>query len=381
MPRATGLACLAICLTFSHASPAHPLTPKAELGRQIFFDTRLSEPAGQACGSCHAPNRHFTDPDKRTPTSAGVLPSRFGNRNTPSAMYADHSPPRSYDPKLGMYFGGQFWDGRAATLEEQAKAPFLNPLEMANPDAATVIAKVRAASYAPLFKQVFGPTALDNTKQAFGMLADALAEFERGAKLNRFSSKYDAYLAGTATLTPQEENGLALFEAPEKGGCASCHASQPSGDGTPPLFTDFSYHNLGVPKNPANPFYALPPELNPDGADSVDLGLGGAVGKPEQYGKFKTPSLRNVARTGPYTHNGYFHSLRGLVAFYNSRDVKPACSTPQIKESAALRKGCWPAPEVAANLNIDQLGNLGLSDSEIDAIVAFLLTLTDGYKP
>jgi cytochrome c peroxidase len=154
-----------------------------------------------------------------------------------------------------------------------------------------------------------------------------------------------------------------LFEDEDKGNCAACHPSQPSDDGTPPLFTDFTYDNLGVPKNPENPFYYLPKFLNPSGVDFVDLGLGGTLNKPSENGKFKVPSLRNIAKTSPYIHNGLFKNLRQVVAFYNTRDVGP-----------------WPQPEVRMNVNHDELGNLGLSEQEIDDIVAFMHTLTDGYN-
>lgn len=380
-PPSLPVLCLALGAALSPAAGAHPLPPKAELGRQLFFDANLSEPAGQACADCHDPLRGFSDKDRGSPTSAGAVPGRAGPRNALTAMYADYSPAFHFDARAGLYYGGLFWDGRAASLEAQAKGPFLNPLEMANPDIATLIGKVRTATYAPLFARVFGPDALDDPATAYDHLAAAIAEFERGPKLNRFSSKYDAYLAGRVKLTRQEAKGLALFEAPEKGGCASCHLSRSGPDGAPPLFTDFSYQNIGVPKNPSNPFYALPPEFNPEGTAFVDLGLGGVLGQPTEYGKFKVPTLRNLRLTGPYMHNGYFRTLRGVVDFYNSRDRKPACPKPMLGESAALRRGCWPVPETSANLNTAQVGNLGLRDTEIDAILAFLLTLTDGYQP
>jgi cytochrome c peroxidase len=196
------------------------------------------------------------------------------------------------------------------------------------------------------------------------MVAEAIAAYEKSRELNPFNSKYDFYLVGKVMLNEQERRGLELFEDEEKGNCAACHPSQPGADRTPPLFTDFTYDNLGVPKNPENPFYYLPEKLNPDGADFVDLGLGGVLEKPSEIGKFKVPSLRNVAKTGPYLHNGIFKNLRQVVVFYNTRDVGP-----------------WPAPEVGVNVNRDELGDLGLSEQEIDDIVAFMHTLTDGYDP
>lgn len=352
-----------------------------QLGQRLFFDPGLSSPPGQSCATCHAANAGFAEPDRSLPVSRGVLPGRTDSRNAPTVMYAQFSPTFHFDKAEEHYVGGQFLDGRAATLEEQAKGPFLNPLEMANPDKASVVEKVRRAPYATDFDTAFGPGALADTGQAFERVAQAIAAFERTRQFAPFSSKYDAYLAGKAKLTTQEKRGLRLFEDEKKGNCAACHPSQRGPDGAPPLFTDFTYDNLGVPRNPDNPFYKLPPELNPAGARFVDLGLGGALNKREEDGKFKVPTLRNIALTAPYMHNGYFRTLRGSVVFYNDRDAKPRCASDWVSEADALKQRCWPAPEVAANVNDEELGNLGLSDAEIDDIVAFMHTLTDGWQP
>ncbi|MFP5381462.1 MAG: cytochrome-c peroxidase [Gammaproteobacteria bacterium] len=351
------------------------------LGQALFFDPGLSSPTGQSCATCHAVGAAFTDPDRSLPVSKGVLPGRVGSRNSQTAMYAQFSPDFHFDKKEEHYVGGQFWDGRAATLEEQAKGPLLDPLEMANPDKTSVVEKVRRAAYAADFDAAFGPGALADTDQAFERIAQAIASFERTRQFAPFTSKYDAYLAGKATLTAQEKRGLRLFEDEKKGNCAACHPSQPGPDGAPPLFTDFTYDNLGIPRNPHNPFYKLPPELNPAGANFVDLGLGGALNQREQDGKFKVPTLRNIALTAPYMHNGYFKTLRGSVVFYNDRDKKPRCKSDLVPEANALKQQCWPAPEVAANVNDEELGKLGLTDREIDDIVAFMHTLTDGWEP
>ena len=357
---------------------AQPDGDAAALGRLLFFDATLSEPAGQSCASCHDPARAFTDPDTSRPTSKGVDPRRFGNRNSPTAMYMAFSPAFHFDEKEQHYVGGQFWDGRAATLEEQAKAPFLDPLEMANPDKRSVVEKVRRAAYAGMFEKVYGKDALKDVDPAFERITAALAAYERGPELQPFSSKYDAWLAGKAKLTRQEQRGLKLYEDEKKGNCAACHPSQRGPKGEPPLFTDFTYDNLGVPRNPANPFYGQDKAHNPDGMRFVDRGLGAAVKQPAEDGKLKVPPLRNIARTAPYMHNGYFRTLRGAVAFYNDRDVRKRC--PQdLPEAEANRRKCWPAPEVAANVNKDELGRLGLSEREVDDIVAFLRALDDGY--
>ena len=356
------------------------LTPKQRLGLRLFFDTNLSQPAGQSCATCHDPRFAFTDPDKRFPTSKGVISGRFGNRNTPTAMYMAYSPAFGFDKEEELFVGGQFVDGRAATLEEQAKQPFLNPLEMHNPNKERVVQKVRAAEYAPLFKEVYGKDALWDTNAAYERIADALAAFENTPVFNPFSSKYDAYLAGRAKLTAQELRGLFVYEDAGKGNCAACHPNRPAKDGTPAVLTDFTYDNIGVPRNPYNPFYDLPAEFNPDGKRFVDKGLGKFVHRANENGKFKVTTLRNIAITSPYMHNGYFRNLRNVVDFYNSRDTKPVCKDRFTSEEQAVKTGCWPEAEVTENVNKDELGNLGLSDREIDDLVAFLLTLTDGWE-
>lgn len=382
---AAGIFCVLACHSAFSGDLTLPggkqLSQKAQLGQKLFFDTNLSTPPGQACASCHDPDSGFADPDKDQPTSNGVLTTLKGNRNAPTAAYAAYTPPFRFDASLRLYVGGQFLDGRASTLKDQAKGPFLNPLEMANPDPATVVSKVRQAEYAWMFEQSFGSGALDNTASAYNRIASAIAAFERSPVFARFDSKYDYYLKGKLKLTPQEMRGLVVFESENKGNCAACHPSTPGKSGTPPLFTDHTYDNLGVPKNPANPFYALPVKLNPEGAAFVDLGLGKQVGKFWEYGKLKVPTLRNIDQTAPYMHNGYFTTLRSVVDFYNTRDVRPTCWNEFTSESEAERLGCWPAPEVNQNVNGDELGHLGLNDREVDDLVAFLKTLTDGYQP
>lgn len=360
------------------------LTAVQQLGKAMFFDTNLSTPAGMACATCHDPSAGFADPDTGFPVSEGVLPDTFGSRNAPSAAYAAFSPSPYYDPVQrpgmmgGLYIGGQFWDGRAATLAEQAKAPFLNQLEMHNPDKSQVIANIRNSSYAQLFEQVFGPGSLDDVDAAYEYVAEAISEYEKSSEVNPFTSKFDYYLAGKVALTDQEALGFSLFTG--KANCKNCHAIAPVGPDDPVqktyLLTNFAFQNIGVPKNPGNPYYALPGNLNPDGSNYVDLGHGAVIGDPMENGKFKIPSLRNVAITPPYMHNGAFTTLREVVVFDNTRDEQDAN---------------WPPPEVPENVHRhmpmpdgscmpNKFGCLKLTDDEVDALVAFLRTLTDGYK-
>lgn len=366
-----GTAAAALLLLAACAGKAPDPTAQeslAALGREIFFDTALSEPAGQSCASCHAPERSFTDPGPES-TSQGVIPGLFGARNAPTVAYAVFSPAFGYNAADDTYQGGQFLDGRASSLEDQAQGPPVNPIEMHNPNRAAYGAKLAQRPYAERFRAVFGARSLQDPEQAFVLAAQALAAFERSAEVSPFSSKYDAYLRGTTALTAQERRGLELFEG--RAQCSACHPSQPDGLNPRPLFTDFTYDNLGVPRNPANPFYGMAPDINPAGAAFVDIGLAAnpkviAEGRAaESRGKFKVPTLRNLSRTGPYFHHGGFTTLKQVVAFYNTRDIEPQR---------------WGPPEVSENVNRNELGNLGLSEEEEDALVAFLLTLTDGYK-
>jgi len=335
-----------------------------KLGEKLFFDTSLSEPNGQSCASCHTSTAGFADPDRELPVSRGIHPNRFGDRNAPSVAYAMFSPAFHFDQEEKLYVGGQFWDGRAATLEEQAKGPFLNPVEMANPDITSVIGKIRAAPYASDFDVLFGKNSLDEATRAYEYVASAIAAFERSEHFRPFSSKYDLYLAGEVELSTQEKRGLELFNAEDKGNCAACHPADIQEDGTPPLFTDFTYDNLGVPRNRHSPFYTQDTDFNPAAQDYVDIGLAKTTGRDEDKGKFKVPTLRNIELTEPYMHNGAMQVLREVVDFYNTRDTR----------------GDWGAPEVAENVNKEELGNLELTDEEVEDIVAFMLTLTDGYK-
>lgn len=340
---------LSMICVFAVLVSAQALTPVEELGKLLFFDQNLSEPAGQACADCHHPSAGFADPDQFLPVSEGVIAGRFGGRNSPSAAYAVFFP--EYDPQKTL--GGQFWDGRAANLVEQAKGPFLNPVEMNNVSEAQVVGKVAVSSYAQLFEDVFGPDAFADVGIAYHNIAVAIAAYEGTAEVNPFSSKWDYYKAGLVELTPLEAEGEKLYNGSAK--CGHCHPTKVGGS-APVIFSDFDYHNLGLPQNTEYPFSLLDPI-------PIDLGLGGITGDPGDDGKFKTPHLRNIALTAPYMHNGILKTLKEVVNFYNTRDLP----------------GMWPAPEVPYNLDGKFLGDLGLTDAEEDAIVAFMLTFTDGY--
>jgi len=378
------------------------LTPKQELGKMLFFDTNLSDPPGQACAACHAPEVGYTGPVSSINEAGGVYPGAvstlFGNRKPPAAAYA-FGPILYYDAAEEVWIGGTFWDARATgwtlgdPLAEQAQGPFLNPVEQNNASAWDVCTKVEMSSYAGLFETVWGMGSLDCVGDVAGTyerIARSIAEYERSTEVNPFTSKYDYYLAGMARLTGVEKKGLRLFEG--KAMCAACHTSEAGPNGEPPMFTDFTYDNLGLPRNPMNPFYTMPAWVNPDGAAWVDYGFGaflaGAGYPPSVYeteiGKHKVPTLRNIdlrpdkSVVKAFGHNGYFKSLRSIIHFYNTRDVFPTCDMQKNPKEGV---NCWPPPEVADNVNTDELGDLGLRPDEEDALVEFLKTLSDGYVP
>jgi cytochrome c peroxidase len=371
-----------IALLASAQAATPGLSPVAALGEQLFRDTSLSASGRLACESCHQPAFAHAAPPADVVSKGGPGMDIPGLRNSPSIRYASFTPPFGFDEE-GTASGGLFRDGRAASLVEQAKAPFTDPREMANADPEEVIARLRRSPNAARFRAAFGPGALDDPAAAFDRLAAAIAQFEmENPEFRRFDSRYDAWLAGRGELSAEERRGLALFEDPGKGNCAACRPNRPGEDGSPPLFTDFTYDNVGVPRSSriaanADPAY-------------FDLGLCGPLRKDlaerrDLCGAFKVPTLRNVARTAPYFHNGAFDSLRDVVAFYARRDTDPGEWYP--KDGAAIRKFDDLPPELAGSVNASEVpydrkaGEApALAPAEIDAIVAFLKTLDDGYN-
>lgn len=406
------------------------LSIKEQLGKSIFFDKQLSLKRNQSCASCHDPATGWTGPDSavnaREAVYQGSVTGRSGNRKPPSAAYAATHPKLHLflDEEEGeqLFVGGNFWDGRATgeklgnPVADQAQAPFVNPVEQALPDMLCVVYLVcnPTTPYPVSFEEVWGsdaceiswpenfdkmcaqdegPTPLPDKGMAkankiFDQIALSIAAFEASAEVNPFSSKFDNYMKGLVTLTAIEQTGLDLFK--NKGKCADCHVLDPGPGNTPPLFTDFTYDNLGILKNLENPFYAMPSADNPLGHRWVDNGLGGFLQTRHDLrehwlgniGKHKVATLRNIdKRPHPdfvkaYGHNGYFKDLKQIVHFYNTRDILSICwgADGEIEGET-----CWPPPEITLNVNSDELGDLKLTDSEEDAIVAFLKTLTDGH--
>lgn len=231
---------------------------------------------------------------------------------------------------------------------------------MNNSNHADIVEKIKKSKYYRLYKSVYGR--ITDADSAFQNILDAIAEFQKSSELNPFTSKYDYYLAGKVNLTEDELSGLKLFEDVGKGMCAECHLTTPDPQWGKVLFTDFTYDNLGIPRNLENPFYKISKELNPLGENHIDNGLGDFLKDSQYNGFFKVPTLRNVALTAPYFHNGIFSTLEEVVHFYNARDIES-----------------FPPPEVPFNVNKDELGNLKLTPQEEKDIVAFLKTLTDGF--
>ena len=441
------------------------LLPIEKLGKKIFFDEQLSIRRNQSCATCHVPTVGWTGDDPEINEAGAVyegsIKGEFGDRKPPSSAYAtlapifyadfgnrllgDDDPDLATDP---LFVGGNFWDGRATGWElgnpaaDQAQGPFLNPVEQALPDAACVVYRVCEGKYGTLFDEVWGPqrcnidwpnningvcaqtdgavalSPQDRNKvdQAYDRVALAVAAFEGSPASNAFTSKIDAHRAGLYEFTELEAVGRDVFRG--KGLCSECLVGAPGPGAAPPLFTDFTYDNLGVPRNPLNPFSIANP-------DWTDPGLAGFLANVDGFaeyadanqGKQKVPTLRNVGLgsceaeelagdgdgdsgkgkkkrgkgkdkdeciTKAYMHNGFFKTLWQVVHFYNTRDVKPVCEElePPVLEATvdvALANDCWPKPEVAANVNTDELGNLGLTPEEEMALVHFMLAMSDGY--
>jgi cytochrome c peroxidase len=396
MIKKSTLLTLGILLVFSSILVAQSLTPMEQLGKKLFFD-KISSPDRQSCAACHAPEVGFVGPvpgvNAHGSVYPGAVPQRFGNRKPPSSAYATFSPIFHYDGTEELFIGGNFWDGRATgevlgnPAADQAMGPFLNPVEQNNATKMDVLVQVANSQYAYLWEVVWGEPISYGTPEEidlnYGRVALAIAAYEASSEVNPFSSKFDYYLQGLVDLTPQEEWGMELFNDEETGKCALCHISEVGPNGEPPLFTDFTFDNLGTPKNPENPFYGMDEifingePINPLGDAWIDYGLGAfLITRPEwasladeNMGKHKVPTLRNVDRKPgngfpkAYLHNGVFKTLKEVVHFYNTRDV-----------------GNWPPPEVPENVNTEELGNLGLTVAEEDAIVAFMATLSDGFR-
>jgi cytochrome c peroxidase len=376
------------------ARPAPDHQALAELGRQAFFDPSLSASGRQSCSSCHSPEHAYGPPNALAVQLGGPDMQHAGTRAAPSLRYLRRTPiwshaipvsdkERMSEPDLKPS-GGFTWDGRYDKLADQAAFPLLNPNEMANADAAAVAARIAQAPYAARFRELFGNDALAHPDQALAALGKALERFQLDdPSFQPYSSRFDQYLNGKAQLTAQEQRGFALFIDPEKGNCASCHVSNMGGAGAHPVFTDYNFQVVGVPRNPEIPANADPAYY--------DLGLCGPVRTDKRAeraycGMFKTPTLRNVAARGAFFHNGRFHDLTEALRFYVERNTAPGKWYPH--PGGPQRYDDLP-PDLQDNVdtriapfNTPANGQPVWSEADIADVAAFLKTLTDAdVKP
>jgi cytochrome c peroxidase len=318
----------------------------AQIGREIFLDTGLSRPAGQACVSCHIPSAAFADPRSFSP---GAVKGRKGVRNAPSLMYAALIPGFAYEDlftdegtEIYAYEGGLFHDGRARDLFDQVQQPFFDRNEMNLPDTSALADRLRRSEYAVEFKQWIGSERWKDDSQLTYHAYRALVEFLKEPMFRPFDARIDDFLAGdTDALTKAERRGLEIFRGAGK--CADCHFLEPT-SWTPALLSDYGYDNLGVPSR-----------------GEKDAGLGARIGA-EGLGQFRAPSLRNVALTAPYMHNGSIASLQEVMEFYNKRDLEPQR---------------WGPTDYPETVNREDIGKLNLTDQQIKDLVALMSAFTD----
>ncbi len=350
---------------------AAPYGSLEDLGEALFHDENLSANRTQACATCHSPDFGFADPretDAGKAVSLGDDGVSLGDRNTPTASYAAFIP--EFDQEWdGDAVGGLFWDGRANTLEDQAGGPPLNPIEMGMADKPAVVARLKEnPDYVISMEALFAPGVLENADEGYAAMTQAIAAFERTDVFAPFDSKYDRYLRGEVEFTKEEELGRVLFFSEQFTNCAECHQLRRSQTHKQETFTNYEYHNIGVPVN------VVAREVN-GAKGSTDKGLlnNPDVKKTKHMGKFRTPTLRNVAVTGPYMHNGVFEDLRTVVLFYNKYNSKD--EKRQINPETGAK---WRVPEVMHSLSVEELtAGPALDDKRIDALVAFMKTLTD----
>ncbi len=407
------------------ATTSPTLTPIEQLGKALYFDKSLSKYRNQSCASCHDPAAGYAggaDPDDSVINLYGAVhpgsaSSLYGNSKPPSAAYAGDSPILHYDANLRTWVGGMFNDGRATgeelgdPLAEQAKGPFLNPVEMALSSPEELRQRVKESAYVGLFNQVWSQNNIDaNVEVVYNQIGRSLAAYERSAEVNPYNSKFDLFWDNAKTknlnvtaitllnwgtykntgLADNELYGLAVFNDPRAADCASCHSLKPGSSGYP-LFTDFGFDNIGIPRNPMNPYYT--DSGNPDGFAWVEKGLGGyfETAQPENatraMGKVKTPTLRNVDKrpsadfVRAYGHNGFFKSLPMVIDFYWSRGWTQSMGTMCMGGMGGMRgmggMGCMTFPPPEVNMNLESINMFSRGDSPY--LYSFLTTLSDGY--
>lgn len=408
---------IALASAGAYLPPAVQLSPLGQLGADLFYDKRLSASGRMSCASCHSPSHAFGPPDRTAVMLGGPELRTPGFRAVPSLDYLYLQPAFGIGPDGDQQTspaqraqlasgqvralktaaqspqaasanlvpqGGLFWDGRVDRLDQQIDGPLYNPAEMDGGSPALVLRKLETAPYAASFVKLFGPAIFQQPQRALGLATLAIARYElENPAFHAFTSKFDAWLAGTARLTPAEQRGYRLFNDPAKGNCAACHLDKPTREEPRPLFTDFQYEALGVPRNTSiaanrDPRY-------------YDLGLCGPfrtdLRQQTQYcGMFLTPSLRNVATRRVFFHNGVFRSLRQVLDFYVNRDLHPERFYPRDAAGKVVSYDDLPVRYRANVDTVDPPFNRhpgdppALTPGEIQDVIAFLDTLTDGYQ-
>jgi cytochrome c peroxidase len=400
--------------------PQAPLSAVAQLGRQIFYDTSLSASGKQSCASCHSPQHAYGPPNNLEVQLGGPHMTDVGYRPPPSLTYLYRQAPFSIGPDQNdmdtapvslqdlaasaagvqravktagvapaapamVPQGGLFWDGRASTLQDQAIVPLLNPVEMANTNALDVAHKLMVAKYLDQFKKLFGDSIANRPDLLVDEAMFAVGRYQyEDSSFHAFTSKYDYWLQGKARLTKAELRGLRLFNDPNKANCAGCHLSKPTSDGLPPLFTDTQYEALGLPRN-----HNLPQNKDPH---FYDMGVCGpfrtdAKDLTQYCGMFLTPTLRNAATRDVFFHNGVYHDLKQVMDFYNLRNTHPDKIYPHDASGKVEKYDDLPV-KYDANIDVADApfdrkpGDANaMTDDDIQDIIAFMNTLTDGYKP
>jgi len=347
-----------------------------ELGKKLFFDTLLSKNGTQSCATCHNPDNGFVDDRKNGVRGAGSLGDdgiSIGDRNAPTAAYAMFSPKFHFDKKKNEFVGGQFYDGREHTLKGQAGGPPTNSVEMGIPSKEFMAKRLENdITYNKEFKSIYGQDIFNDSSKTYEMMAQAIAAFETTDEFAPFDSKYDRFLRDEYDLTPLEDLGRTLFFSNNNNNCASCHVLKTE-DAPRETFTNYKYHNIGVPQNGE-----LMAKNVVDAKTFVDHGLmqnpmvKSLPNAKEYDGKIKVPTLRNIAVTAPYMHNGVFQDLTTVVKFYDKYVNKEQKINPETNKP-------WANPEVAVGEKDMKLLKKAkaLNERKIKALVAFMNTLTD----
>lgn len=359
----------------SSSQPTSVDITKEQLGEKLFADKDLSLDRTQSCATCHDPEHAFIDFRDNLvakAVSVGDNGTSLGDRNTPTAMYGKFTPNFQLNSK-NVFIGGQFLDGRERDLKGQAGQPPLNPVEMNMPDKASVVARLQEnAEYVDAFKVLFGTTIFDDIDSAYAAMTESIGNFEKTDTFSPFNSKYDRWLINDYDMTPEEDLGRAIFFSQQFTNCNGCHQLRSFGGQQEETFTNYEYHNLGIPVN-----QAVRTANNNNGKGAVGFIDHGLLDNPDvndasEDGKFKVPTLRNVAVTGPYMHNGVFQDLRTVVLFYDKFNNTSRVNNPETGLP-------WRAPEVNSNLALEtsEFNARSLTDERVGALVAFMKLLTD----